>query len=296
MKRRTWALTLAAVAVLIGAELRAAPPVSPPPRPGQHGRPDDKRTPPPPPPPKEPEKKPILFGEQAEMAVVCELTEGQQKRIADLNRERQTATERFDETNRKKFAAIQADLDAARRRNDKAAAARAQEELNALNAEKNEIYRQSQADILAVLTPQQRARWNEARVMKALRQQFPGIEFSEEQLARLHTEYLQAVSGGDASADQVRWSVTQRLSELMNKELLTEDQKTLLALQPVLSRYQKITFTAPQLERIKAVYRQQMAAKTADIRTSAILKKVAEFINASVLTDEQLKTLGLKRG
>jgi Spy/CpxP family protein refolding chaperone len=178
------------------------------------------------------EKKPILMGAHAEMAKACALTEEQQKKIADLNEARQKALKEFEAANAEKLTAAREDLKKATEAKDKDAAKKAQDAIAAINTQRMEIDKKAQADIMAVLTPEQAAKWQEYQVLRTVQMRYRKAELTEEQMGKVKEACSKAIAGVDLKDEKARAEIVKKLSEQVEKDILTDAQREALKPKP----------------------------------------------------------------
>jgi len=237
-------------------------------------------------------EKPLLRGEYAIMAAACELSQDQQKRIADMlaMREKELA-----EPNEKVKAAA-AERVKAKTSRDKEAMEKATARWRAAVAERTKLWKQWSRDILGVLTPEQQAKWHEFTVMRQIKRQFAGAEFTPEQLDRIKSAYVELSTGVDMDDDKARRQAMARLTARIREQILTEDQKLAVALNIVKRPYRKVKLTEDQAQRIKAAYLEFVAGvdpKEPKARGAA-MKKLSDHIMQQILTDEQREAMKRK--
>ena len=137
--------------------------------------------------------QPLLRGAHAQMARICDLSEEQQKKIAELNAKTKEAMKAFRAENGEKMKEIRERVTKARESQDKEAARSATAEMRALYTKQNEIISKGQADIMAVLTAEQKAAWDEYTAINALKGWFKAAKLTDEQLAQVKAEYVKLV-------------------------------------------------------------------------------------------------------
>jgi len=244
-------------------------------------------------PAREKKEKPLLAGAHAQMAKVCQLSEEQQKKIAELGAQRKNALNAFETENADKRSALQEELKKAKESKDKDATKKASTELAALNAKRGEIVKKSQADIMAVLTPGQKAKWDEYTAMNSLKGRFLGIEFTEDQLAKIKAEYAKLAAEAETGPEKGRSTLLAKLYEKVHKEILTEEQRIDVAVGQVLGPFRKLKLSEDQVAKTKAAYVKHMTGLDTSKRGAReqAVKALREEIRTEILTDEQRQLL-----
>jgi len=244
----------------------------------------------------EPKKdKPRMRGAHAQMVKVCDLDEAQQQKIADLMAARNKALTEFHQANKDKIKELQDAAKKARQSKDREAAKKAYADMNALNAQRNEIMKKSQAAVLGVLTPEQRAKWDEYNVLNAVRGRFRGVKLTDQQMAKIKAEYVKAAAGADMTDDKARYKVIRDLSVKIDNEILTDDQKATIAAGRVLGQFRRVKpkLSDEQVAKVKDACAKALAGvdKTKRGAAEKALHDVAKQVREEILTDEQRESL-----
>jgi len=278
MKRLCLMLALIAIVGLVAGELYAQDGDAPAKKPAKVRKP---KTP----------RKPALRGAHAQMKKVCELTEDQVKQINDLSAARSKALKEWNEANGDALKAAYEKVKAAREAKDKEATKKAYEELNVLRKAQSEIVAKSQADVLAVLTDEQKAKWRTYNAVRSVKMRFRGIELTEEQNAQIEKIVAAAADKLAETDRKKRYAASAKLSEQVSKEVLTEKQRSKLALLMIKANYRRAKLTDEQSAQVKAAYDKHMAGVDAsDAKAKAAAhNKIHEEIYDSILTEEQKK-------
>lgn len=151
-------------------------------------------------------KKPGLKGMHAQMAKVCGLSQEQTDKIIAANKLRHEAMKAFNDANGAKIKALQ-------------------KELKELHAKRNEIDADGQAAIMAVLTDEQKATWNQWQVIRVIQIKLAKAKLTEDQLEAIKAEYVRAAVGVDLSNAKDRENLTKKLYMHVQKEVLTDAQR-----------------------------------------------------------------------
>jgi len=110
--------------------------------------------------------KPVLTGERAIMAKECNCTEKQQAKLAEKDQAKKEALNAWDTQNGAKLDELRAKLVTAE---DKAAVGA---ELTTLEADRTRIEANAEADILAVLTPEQQVVWQGYKLSQQMKMRY----------------------------------------------------------------------------------------------------------------------------
>jgi len=238
---------------------------------------------------KPPKKKPLLRGMHAQMAKVCDLAEEQQKKMAELNADRAKASKAWHDENGQKIKALQEEMKKARESKDKEAMKKARDAWHALSAKRNELQKKATQDIMAVLTPEQKAKWDEYQAVLAVKRQLRGAELTDEQVTGVKAAYVKLAAGADTSGEKGRRALLSKLYAEVEKNVLTEDQRTTVAVNRVAGRFYRLKLTDDQKAKIKAAYVKHMTGVDAGDKKaqSAANSKLYAEIRDQILTDEQ---------
>ena len=151
-------------------------------------------------------KKPGLRGTHAQMAKVCGLSQAQSDKIIAANKLRHEARKEFNDANGAKMKALQ-------------------KELNDLYAKRKKVEADGLAAIMAVLTDEQMAAWNQYLVIRTVQRKFARAKLTEDQLETINAEYVRAAVGVDLSNDKDRRNLTNKLLWHVQREILTDAQR-----------------------------------------------------------------------
>jgi hypothetical protein len=151
-------------------------------------------------------KKPGLKGMHTQMAKVCGLSQEQIDRIIAANERRHEAMKAFNEANGERIKALQT-------------------ELKELQAKRNEIDADGQAAIMAVLTDEQTATWNQWQAIRVIQIKFARARLTQDQLDSIKAEYVRAAVGVDLSNAKDRQNLTRKLYTYVQDVVLTDAQR-----------------------------------------------------------------------
>ena len=111
-------------------------------------------------------RTPTLRGVQAEMLKVCGLSEDQQKQLHEINAARGKAYAEFHKANAEKIKAAAEAVKKAREAKDQAAMKEAYAAQRAIRAEQAQVGKKFDAQVLAVLTAEQKDTWETHNLKK----------------------------------------------------------------------------------------------------------------------------------
>jgi len=152
------------------------------------------------------------------------------------------------------------------------------------------VYRLRQALIAAirekVLTEDQRTDVKLQPLLRSLR----GLSLTDEQRAAIRDAYRKLAAGQKGRSS---WRVMRDLREKVRKEVLTEDQRTAQGTRYVLWRYGRAHLDDGQKAKVRAICARH--ARGVDLtdreRRDAAMKKIAEEIDRTVLTEKQREAM-----
>ncbi len=234
-------------------------------------------------------KRPLLRGMHAQMAKVCGLSEDQQKQIAELNAQRAKELAAFREENKAKFEALREAIKKAREAKDKEAAKKARAEYSALRAKEHEIIKKSRAAIMEVLTPEQKAKWDQYQAVLTIKRRISPVKLTAEQEEQVKAAYVKLAAGAEAATRKGRSTLLAKLYAQVEKEILTPQQRTDVAVASLIRRFYRAKLTDEQKAKIKALFVEQSAGvDLTDAKARAQLyNKLYTHIREQILTDEQ---------
>jgi Spy/CpxP family protein refolding chaperone len=151
-------------------------------------------------------KKPGLRGMHVQMAKVCGLSQEQTDKIIAANKLRREAMKAFNDANGAKIKALQ-------------------KELNDLYAKRKKIEADGLAEIMAVLTDEQNATWNQWQAIRVMQMKFARARLTQDQLETIKAEYVRAAVGVDLSNAKDRQNLTKKLYMHVHNEVLTDAQR-----------------------------------------------------------------------
>jgi len=175
-----------------------------------------------------------LRGEYAILAAECKLTEEQQNTLKTKVAARRDAQEAWMKTNGSKLESLQETVKKPKDPNDKEAIKRASEELKALEADRLKIQATFEADLKALMTPEQQALWGAFRLYRPLMGRYKKLNLTEEQTKKVKdasaaaAKELGEVKGDDKEARKAKADVAAKLRKTVEETILTAEQREIL--------------------------------------------------------------------
>jgi len=175
-----------------------------------------------------------LRGEYAIMTAECKLTEEQQNTLKAKVAARRDAQEAWMKTNGSKLESLQEAVKKPKDPNDKEAIKRASEELKALEADRLKIQATFEADLKALMTPEQQALWGAFRLYRPLMGRYKKLNLTEEQTKKVKdasaaaAKELGEVKGDDKEARKAKADVAAKLRKTVEETILTAEQREIL--------------------------------------------------------------------
>ena len=233
-----------------------------------------------------PEKKrSVLSGTHLQLVTVCKLSEDQVKSLEQIELKKREDLKPLAE----KAKPIRERLTQANKDKDKDAAKAAQEEMAPLSKQMNEVSTKAWADMQAVLTPEQKATWDQWQFVRVIKGRFSAAKVTDEQVEKIKAAYVKGTAGMDVADEKARRAAMAKLYETIEKEILTSDQRTDLAVAGLTGRYRRLDLTDDQKAQIRQAYVKSVAGlDTSDRKAvSAADNKLQEQIRTEILTEDQ---------
>jgi hypothetical protein len=161
----------------------------------------------------------------------CKPTDEQQKTLKEKLKAKQDAWEAWDKANAEKMTAAQTAAAAARKGADTDAKKKTNEDLKALQAEREQAAAEADKAILAVLTDDQKRRWAGAQLAQTTLAKYKKSNLTDDQIAKIKSACviaandLSAFTGDDKKDKQGRTTVEKSLKWAIDNVILTPDQR-----------------------------------------------------------------------
>lgn len=169
-----------------------------------------------------------LTGMHRIMADTCNLSEAQRTTLAAKVADKQKAVKDWNTANGEALKAAEAAATEARKGGEKEKIAAASAKVKALEEDRDKVESKHDAEIEAVLTPEQRSTWEGQKAYNALMVHYAKANLTDAQKADIKSRALAAgpaLLKADKKADA---DIKKTLSASIDKEVLTEDQRKLL--------------------------------------------------------------------
>jgi Spy/CpxP family protein refolding chaperone len=179
-------------------------------------------------------KENALRGEYAIMAAQCNLTDEQQNALKTKIAARHAAMEAWIKANGSKLETLQEAVKNPKDPNDKEAINRMAEELKAIEADRVRIQATFDADLQAILTPDQQLRWTSFRLNRLEMGRYRKISLTVEQIKKIKEAADAAaketldVKGDEKAAKAGRAEVELKLRKTIEETILTPEQREML--------------------------------------------------------------------
>ena len=213
---------------------------------------------------------------------VVNLTEDQKQAITKIFEAREQQTKDFQAKNAEKIKVALAALTEAYKSKDKEAIAKASKVYQELYTPMQETWKKSQADLMKVLTPEQRTKLSEFQLTTSVKAVTTPITLTEEQMGRIRAVWKEVQEGE-----------LQKYSQVL-MEVLTVEQKTAIAkyrlMDAVKGGFRRANLTADQLKAIEATCDELLKGYFKLGLEPGLWGKVAEKVNG-LLTAEQKEAL-----
>jgi Spy/CpxP family protein refolding chaperone len=186
------------------------------------------------PPPKEKGPQDALRGEYAIMAAECKLTPEQQDTLKAKIAARRDAQEAWMKANGSKLESLQEAVKHPKDPNDTEAIRRASEELKALEADHLKIQATFEADLRAMMTPEQRQDWEAFKLYRPMMGRYKKLNLVEGQVQKIRdaaaaaAKELAEVKGDDKAARGAKGEVETKLRKTIEETILTAEQREVL--------------------------------------------------------------------
>jgi len=194
-------------------------------------------------------------------------------------------SKKFQTENAEKIKAASAAIQDAYKSKDKDTIAKATKEYTDLYAPFYEAMKKSQADLMNVLTPEQKAQWGEYQLMSSVKAGIAPVELTEDQIKKIRESCAELFKADNPFSNYAK--VQQKV-----QEVLTDEQKATIAknqaIRMVQGRFWMAKLTADQMNQVRAAYDE--LAKDKDLKPADVQKKLAEKIDG-LLTDEQKESM-----
>lgn len=228
---------------------------------------------------------PILVAKVDEMKTALKLTDEQVKKMTSLIEE----TEKNKKAMATEFEPVKAEYDKAEAANDQAAMKSAVEKWNALYKRQTETNTKASADIDSLLTTEQLTQWREHKYLAPILTPYKKLDLTDDQMAKIRVEFNRCMTEvkPDDTQSQALYHYQAKLSPIIQKEILTNEQREKLLLDPILAQYKAMNLTDAQIAKCKDQLVKLVRGAGPDDPMYMISMKLVRYIQKEVLTDEQ---------
>jgi len=230
-----------------------------------------------------PGAKPVLTARVEEMKTVLTLTDEQVTKITDLIAE----TEKQKKTLDTDFTPVKADYDKALAANDQAALKAAIEKWTDLYKSQADINTKANANIDSVLTAEQLDQWREHKFLKPTLSRYEKLGLSADQMSKIRAEFKRCMADVKSDDPMFQYQLQGKLGKVIEKEILTDDQRQKFVLDPTLAAYKATDLTDDQKAKIKDQLVTLIKGMGPDDTMSVVSGKLYSFIQKDVVTVEQ---------
>lgn len=229
--------------------------------------------------------KPATVAKVDEMKTVVTLTDEQVKKIADVVDQTEKSTKALAPD----FAPVQADYAKAATDNDQAAMGAAVAKLQELYKKQAEIDAKGSKGIDSVLTAEQLTQWREHKYLKPILALYEKLDLTDAQMTKIRTEFNRCFVEAKEQDQTIEfpWQSRVKLTQLIEKEVLTNGQLEKFVLDPVMTQYKTTGLTDAQVARIKDQLVTLVKGAGPNDTSYQIATQLRNFIQKDVLTDEQ---------
>ena len=162
-----------------------------------------------------------------DMVKVCALSDEQQAKVKEIEKSRDKATKAFYADNGEKLKASQASLTEACKTKDQETIQKAMKDYQATMAPLGEIQKYAHAQVMGVLTPEQKSTWQQNQVLNNIKAVFYRAKLTDDQLAKVKAACADLAKDKDAKTEDI----IRKLSDEV-RGMLTDEQKEAMKANP----------------------------------------------------------------
>lgn len=168
----------------------------------------------------------------AEMIKVLAMSEDQVKKLEDLLAARRKSQAEWDVANNEKLDAAEIALKSAQEKKDKDAIKKAQDDLKAIKASWTEMDDKGKADVMNLLTPEQKAKWYEHWAIKTMENRFKAANLTPDQITKIKAAWVEVSKGVNPAEYKARQAAYKKLNAKVEELLTAEQQAAMKAAKP----------------------------------------------------------------
>jgi len=173
-----------------------------------------------------------LRGEYAILASECNLTPEQKEQLAAKLKASKEAVEAWEQQNGQKVKDLQAKMKAAKEAGNTDEAKTIAQEVKTLLTDRARLAEGNMDAVLAMLTPEQKVKWNAFRLYRAAMQKYKRLGLSEDQTAKVRALADETAKASDPADEKAAKTAMMTLAEKVEKDILTAEQREGLSKKP----------------------------------------------------------------
>jgi Spy/CpxP family protein refolding chaperone len=187
----------------------------------------------------------VGMGTYEEFFKVCEVRPDQRKKITEIEAVRQEAAKEKQAV----YKAAQEAIQKAYQNKDNAAWGKASVELRDAGTAVGEYLKKAQVEIMAVLTKEQKAKWQEYTTLKSIKFWFADVNLSDEQWNKIMEAYERLAKDATLHPEEIMFKLNEKVAAI-----LTLDQKADRSFRMRFGQMSKVCkFTDEQLKKIHEI-------------------------------------------
>lgn len=171
-----------------------------------------------------------LTGEYAIMAEELALSDAQKNQLREKIAAKEAAIKAWSDANRRRQNELKKSADEAQANKDADKAKEFGNALKQLEGERDAVIAKADAEIDAVLTPDQRQKWEGVRAFRAVSARLKKVELTDAQTQEIKARCVAASTALATSDRKARMTAMQSLMNSIDKEVLTDAQREKMGL------------------------------------------------------------------
>ena len=165
-------------------------------------------------------------GEYAILVAECDLTDEQKEQVKAKIQATKEAVAQWEQEHGEKAQELQKSMKAAKEAENKDEVKRIGQELKTLMTERRRLQQQTMTGVLAVLTAEQRTKWNGFRLYRQMMMRYKKTGLTEEQTAKVREMANAAAKAlGDPSDEKAARKAAAALRDKVEQNVLTAEQR-----------------------------------------------------------------------
>jgi Spy/CpxP family protein refolding chaperone len=171
-----------------------------------------------------PTGKPVIPASIKALDGVCNLTADQATQAIKLTDDFQKVVAEFKAANSDKAKELRQAILDAKKKADAAVEAKAKADLQALYAPMEQTAKDYSSSLMAMLTPDQKAKWDEFRAIQAIKGIYGPAKLTDKQIDQVKAARKKIIADGAAGFDQIMIALVGKMSDI-----LTPEQQAIMA-------------------------------------------------------------------